>query len=505
MDIKINKFEQDVDSLINKMNIYKNNWNYLLQIIFTVFEYRVEKINHQKNSESLFHTELTILDRVIKLCSKHENETIRRDADINKVNTFFENVYKYLEIENNFILSKNGYLNISIEKSNVYFTNIKIDETLEIINFYNKLNFAENYRHRFFKYSTNDTSHTENLIKDFRKGIENIREYKENFLLKNDIYINEVYDIYAILIFFCSIIKNFNKFDDFIIEEDKLLNRIRRITKLDDNKIKDILLLLSYETGQKIDIIHTPLFHITDSDGNKCFITTPSLIINSNIERNILVLIQEKLKIKPYDGLQEIIMCNHIKEKISCYDNLHITSNIKLLDKSKKIITDIDLLIFDDNTNSCICCELKNFLYADSLQQHLNIQGRKDDEQLNKAYEQVRLTKNYFGEDFDGIVAILKYRGISIDEKTKLEFIVVSSNNLGYYSKHNINIVDTNNFIDLCVSNAGDLQKVIKNIQQNIFSQNIHCDYICEDKKIEFAGYKITYPYYYINHFGKVI
>lgn len=505
LETKIKKFEYDVDCLINNMNIYKNNWDYLLQGVFTVFEYRVDKIAHQKNAETLINIELTILDKVIRLCSQHERITTRRDANENKVNTFFENVNKYLEIENSFILNKNGYYDIKIEKNNVYFTNIKIEESLEIINFYNKLNFADNFRERFSKGFTYDRSNIENFYKDIRKGIENTREYKENILLHDNIYIDDIYDVYSALMVCSSAIKCTGKFNLLFIEEDNLFKKISRMTNLNDDKVKNIITLLSYEKKQKIDIIHTPLFYINDLDGNKCYLSSPSLIINSNIERNLLILIQEKLKIKPYDGFQEKIMCNNIEQGISCYNNLYITTNVKLLNECEETLTDIDMVIFDDNTNSCICCELKNFMYADSLQQHMNIQGRKDDQQLNKAYEQVQVTKNYFTDNFDKFETILKSRGINIDKQTNFEFVVVSSNNLGFYSKYNINIIETHNLIDLFNQNKGNLKTTIQDIQQNIFKKNIRYNYICQNKEIEFAGYKIQYPYYYINHFGKIL
>ncbi len=496
-------FEYDVENYISKKNIYKNNWDYLLQALFCAFEHRVSSITEKTCGVSLIEQELNILDQAVRLCADNFRVTTRKSIDIKNLNNFFEDIFNYLDIKNAYILYLNDYFSVDIKQKNVVFRNLKIDPHLEVLNFYNKLSFSSNMREQFALSSNHKTDNALNdIYMRIQVFIKNAVAYKTEFPLESELNLQNIYDVYAGLMAYGAL--SLLARDGIIfMEREKLINHINRLTDVPITVIEKIFKLFTYNRKQKLDIIHTPLFEILDQDKKECYLVSASLLLSSNIERNILILIKEKLKSNPFDGEQEEVMSKHIKNSLQQYSNLFMTTNIKLLKDSKDLLTDIDLILFDSNTNVLICGELKNFVYADSLQQHLNVQGRKDTEQLNKAYEQVKKIKDYFNANILAMSKTLFEKGIRINQDTKLEFVVISNNNLGYYNKYDIPILETDNFIKLCLSKKADLEAVVSSIRSDDFRENIKQDFVCEDKEISFAGYKITYPYYYINHYGK--
>jgi hypothetical protein len=63
--------------------------------------------------------------------------------------------------------------------------------------------------------------------------------------------------------------------------------------------------------------------------------------------------------------------------------------------KSEKL-TDADIILFDTINNALIVSELKNLRWADSINEHINVQGIDEDDGLNKAYAQIELVHNYY-------------------------------------------------------------------------------------------------------------
>ncbi len=493
------KFEQTVEQYMKNKNIYKNNWCYLLQGLFIIFEEKVFNIMNKKTAQSLMHTELDILNKAVKLSSQYCTDTCRKDVElVRKIENFFNDVSKYNTLENLFILSEEGLLSMNINKQEVNFDNVLIDRQKQVLNFYNKLEYVQSICKSFRKETLKMNNPENPLLYCFENAkiiLNSMREFYVNEEF-DGFNIEEYYNVYLSLYAYAWILQKGHRL--MYIESTKLIAKIEELINYPEEKIKKILYILTYQKNQKLDIICTPLFKVNSSDGEECYLSPPSLYISSNIERNALVLFNHKYK--KIFSYKEESMQKRLKAKLSCFQNLKITFNINLYkENGRDKETDIDMAIYDTHSKSMLICELKNFNRADSVNEHINIQGRTENQQLNKAFTQIDKIRTYYEINSDAFVS--NCGSDSINNTLKIVyFIVISKNNLGFYSKNDIKVLDESNLYRLIEKNKGNLYNVIFDIQNDVSNPIERKDFIMKNLKFNLAGYDIEYPDYRILH-----
>lgn len=290
-----------------------------------------------------------------------------------------------------------------------------------------------------------------------------------------------------------------NDYNPMYLDCENLFGKINQLTNMSLEKIKYIIDDLTFKTGQRLDVICTPLIEILDVNKKKSYITSHGLFLYSNIERNTLVLLDEIYKISD-KSFKEKSLINEIVEMLKSYENINCKFNIKIpKETSNENLTDIDMVLYDKKSNSIIVSELKNLSRADTTVEHLNVQGRKNNEGINKGFSQITKIREYFysnTSDFFRRCFGLK----NAPNNLTICFTVISKNNLGSHLYEDIKIFDTINFENLLKRHKGNLANLIQEVNSDILLPKLNNDYWSEEQEVDFAGYKITYPIFKLKH-----
>jgi hypothetical protein len=283
------------------------------------------------------------------------------------------------------------------------------------------------------------------------------------------------------------------------IDCEKLIEKISILTNMSLDKIELIVSDLTFKPDQRLDVICTPLIEILDINYKKSYITSNGLFLYSNIERNAFVLLDNKYKISD-KNFKEKSLINELVEMLKSYENISCKFNIKIpKETSNDNLTDIDMVLYDSNSNAIIVFELKNFSRADTVAEHLNVQGRKNDEGINKGFSQISKISEYYYRNSNEFLK--KCFGLkSIPNNLTICFMVVSKNNLGSRVHGNYKILDTINFKNLLTRYKGNLFNLIQEVNSEALLPKLNDDYWCEEQVVDFAGYKITYPILKLKH-----
>lgn len=406
---------------------------------------------------------------------------------------------KYNTLEDLFILSEEGLLSMNINKQKVTFDNVRIDRQKQVLNFYNKLEYVQRICQSLKKSLKKDKPQNP-LLYCFENAtiiLNSMREFHMNEEF-DGFNIEEYYNVYLSLYSYAWISKETHGL--MYIESKRLIVKIKELINYPEEKIKKILDILTYQKNQKLDIICTPLFKVNSVDGEECYLSPPSLYTSSNIERNSLVLFNYKYK-KTF-RYKEDAMQKRLKAKLSCFQHLKTTFNINLYkENGKDKETDIDMAVYDADSKSMLICELKNFNRADSVNEHINIQGRTKAQQLNKAFIQIDKIRKHYEINSDAFVSNCGFDNINDTNTLKsVYFMVILKNNLGFYSNDDIKVLDESNFYCLIEKNKGNLYNVIYDIQNDVLNPIGSKDFIMKNVKFNLAGYDVEYMDYRILH-----
>lgn len=515
-EYNMKEFENNIEKYMKKKNIFNNNSGYLLQAILTVSEMRIQQVIHTVTAESAIHRELDIIDTAVKMVFQHGKDSCRKDNKIlEKVTMFLEDVDKYNNLYNLASLHYHGRMKFSRQGNKVQFRyefDKEINKNLEVLNFYNKLNYNQNKNsylgNKMFKgtKSANPMVGIYNELRGIYLG--SIREFNENIVFEK-FCLEEFYDVLIAIHTQAYILRVGAMIEEHYIDEycplyidcEKMISRIHQLTKLSYQKIEEIVSILTYEEGQRVDIICTPLLKVKDVEGVWSYLVPTSLLIYSNIERNTIVLLQNKFKEKMNkNSFKEEALIKRINDKLYKYNHIVSSFNKDIFKKGKKEkLTDIDMALYDKENKALLICELKNFIRADTVKEHLNIQGRKENEGLNKAIGQVKKVKEYYSSNKKEFMQKC-FNCDSPEDIKEVYFIVISKNNLGNRLEEGIPIIDELNFYYLLDENKGNLKGVIDGLKENILLPKYGLDYIETKEKINFAGYEIYYDQYKIKH-----
>lgn len=508
------KFEEEIEEYMRKKNVFKNDLTYLIGKILVHCEKRVERVLRERPKECYIHKELDIIDTSIKLSFKNCTDSSRKDSDLNqKIVKYLNDVEKYNIIRDCYILSKGKDVILSVDGNKASFKynkNTNLNKSLEALNYYNKLEYNNNINKNLnrvrkrenYRKNENVMINIYNELKD--KYLDTIREFKNDILLPNF----SIEEFYAVLmsIHTQAYLKKIaeqslefadRKYNPIYISRCKLIEKIKLITKLDTEKIVDILDILTFDKNQKIDIICTPLISLFDENGNEDYIISTPLLFYSNIERNALVLLKNKYgKQLNENKYKEESLIEEIEKNFSKYNHLELSFNKKIKkDNKKDTLTDIDMALYDNINDTLIIAELKNFVRADTQNEHFNVQGRKKNEGLNKAFGQIRQIKAAYYQNSEEIFKKCFNRNLE-REISEISFIVLSKNNVGRYSEDDIKILDTINFYHLVRNNKGNMKKVAESIRNEEMLPKYDRDYIEIERNMKFAGYRISYYEY---------
>lgn len=152
---------------------------------------------------------------------------------------------------------------------------------------------------------------------------------------------------------------------------DNIVSYIEQMTNVDKEVIKNILEYITFEPGKRnVDIMYQP---IVVMPGNIAVIA-PMLFVGSNPERNLLSVVSSKTDFehsKEVNNLENL-MVEEIEETLKQHSKLVVIKHKDLEGR----LPDIDLGIYDPESNAVLLCELKWFMAADSSKE---VYAREDD------------------------------------------------------------------------------------------------------------------------------
>ena len=266
----------------------------------------------------------------------------------------------------------------------------------------------------------------------------------------------------------CVIIKKYEEL------EEIFLNR----TNLSKERIRAIIEFITYNPKlTNVDIVWQPLIKLSTLD----YAISPSLIMSSSYERNIISLIN-KVDQKSYSKIsstKEKIMTYEIKEKLKKYTNLRSAFHRPLPDP----LPDMDIVLYDNITKTLITGELKWLIATDSIQE---VCARDDD--IKKGIEQVKLIKKYIANNLsDTLNRAFENKNYEVKN---IFSCVITKNNVGTSeNEENISVINEDSFFSFLEKYNGNLQQVGTAIKQKEYYPVLNNDYKVVKNEIKYAGY----------------
>lgn len=152
---------------------------------------------------------------------------------------------------------------------------------------------------------------------------------------------------------------------------DNIISYVESMTSIDKNVIKNILEYITFEPEKKnVDIMYQPIVVMPGS----IMVITPILFVGSRPERNLLSVVSSKTDFEHSKEVNDLenLMVEEIEEKLKNHSNLVIVKHRNLEGR----LPDIDLGVYEPNSNAVLLCELKWFMAADSSKE---VYAREDD------------------------------------------------------------------------------------------------------------------------------
>ena len=152
---------------------------------------------------------------------------------------------------------------------------------------------------------------------------------------------------------------------------DNIISYVESMTNVDKKIVKNILEYITYEPEKKnVDIMYQPIVVMPGSIA----VIAPILFVGSQPERNLLSVVSSKTDFEHSKEVNDLenLMVEEIEEILQKHSNLVIVKHRNLEGR----LPDIDLGIYDPDSNAVLLCELKWFMAADSSRE---VYAREDD------------------------------------------------------------------------------------------------------------------------------
>lgn len=259
---------------------------------------------------------------------------------------------------------------------------------------------------------------------------------------------------------------------------EELENQFLSYTNLSKERIKAIIDFITYNPNlRNVDILWQPLIKLSTSE----YAISPSIIMTSSYERNIISLIN-KVDQKSYSKIsstKEAIMSCEITEKLKKYINLKSAFSRPLPDR----LPDMDMVLYDSVTKTVLVGELKWLIATDSIQE---VCAR--DEDIKKGIEQVKLIKEYIENNVsDTLNRAFENPNYEVEN---IFSCVITRNNVGTSEiEENISVINEDSFFYILEKYKGNLEEVVRSIEEKEYYPILNTDYKVVKKNIEYAGY----------------
>lgn len=262
------------------------------------------------------------------------------------------------------------------------------------------------------------------------------------------------------------IVQSFREFIDFLKSQ----------TGITEERINAIVNIISYDPAlRNTDIMYQPLIRIDDK-----VIITPTLIITSRPERNLISIIQKKSDSKysvEVNDLEE----NMGKELLSALPDKTINCIGRKLGKG---YPDVDFAIFDETTNAVLLCEMKWLIEADSTKE---VFARQND--IDHGCNQVETIMSIAMTD--PISFVKKLFGIDIQEIPDLFWCVISKHDIRSINPH-VPVISLDTIKELLQKFS--LSTVFHKIRNKEFYKPLPKNSSIGHKIVKYAGYEIWVP-----------
>lgn len=269
-----------------------------------------------------------------------------------------------------------------------------------------------------------------------------------------------------------------------VVTKEEIIDEVSKYTNLDCEVIENTINLLTYNNTyyeRNIDVIWSPLISLKDN----LIAISPNLVMSSSPERNVISLIN-KVNQATYSRLssqKESIMLRDFVDEISKYTNIDIRNNKPL----PAPLPDIDVIMFDKNTESLLMCELKWLLQSDSIQEVC-----ERDKDIEKGISQAKLIQEYTLANTADVLN--RCYGKNEYKPKKIYSCIVTRNNIGTSKLgKDMKVIDEKRLYEMFIANNGDISIIIDRIDSEEFIGIIEDNYKVIQQEIEYGGYKFKF------------
>ena len=250
--------------------------------------------------------------------------------------------------------------------------------------------------------------------------------------------------------------------------------------------IQKIISILVFDWKLKNnDVIYQPIIQLTSTQ----YALSPHLFLNSNPERNLISIIQKYQNKTEYSVLtnkRESLMAEQIVSGVN-HSEWYIKESVNL----PSTLPDIDLLLYDPESNSILLCELKWLNSPDSTSE---VYARQDD--IDKGVRQSEATLQYVKENPKDCLSRAFGNQIvsNIDFSDTIISACVVSKNTIRTSLETIPVINQKQLLDVCIRCKFNLMQIISSVESRSYLSKLPSRYIETDHKIEYAGYNFFIP-----------
>ena len=267
--------------------------------------------------------------------------------------------------------------------------------------------------------------------------------------------------------------------------KDDFIKTISEKSKISEEECKNIFDYLTFDKKIKHnDVIFQPIFQLK----NETYCISPNLIISSNPERNLMMLLHKKEDEKYFNewtNQKEKVMIRTISNKIRCSDRIKTKNNIKFHNN------EIDYVIYDKNKAHILICELKWFIEPDSVHE-MSIHEQR----LKNGCAQIKKIQTAVEENIHDFMN-------TFFEDDKKEYTISScliSKNCINVHEMEITVISMKQFLDLIKRCKNDIEKMSNELMNKTYlkklPENLN-DITTYRSKIEYSDYIFEIPSFY--------
>ena len=255
-----------------------------------------------------------------------------------------------------------------------------------------------------------------------------------------------------------------------------VIEYIHEKSGIEEETVEAIIDFLTYDPQlRNTDVMYQPIIAIED-----LLIITPTLILSSSPERNMIAVIQKK------DDFQYSVEVNNLEnimadEIISYLPEGTIYCTSKHLSKE---LPDVDLAIYDSLSNAVLIAEMKWLIAADSTKEVL--ERRKD---IDHGCSQVEDIIGFAMKN--SITFANRILPISISEKPDLFWCVVAKHDIRSTNSL-VPVISQNSFNELLKGYS--LSTVFHKIRNRDFYKPLPAGSYMDHKKVKYANYEFWIP-----------